>query len=627
MIGSRSSKSSYSRGRVCVGGAQDTLNLAMLSLLKTKAERINLLQQMAGISDEVHPRYLAPEAEVVLNDSTGTPWALRTAAVANRRIASNNCASWLSRFSETVDSMTVVLPRLAKEELRDMRIAASGWKNTPVRIGETPAQIPDKNVAETTPPMHREEERQLLCYVCMWGIDAFSMETVCCPHCTCVAHEDCAARVGASPSFCQFCLDDTGDTNRIKRVAWQRDFEIYSRTRAAIRLQAFVRAQCKRRLWQRLRSAIRSIQQAIRVRLFSAKLAKARREGLRPVRLKINHIVLFDMVGELKEVTVAKQSKHEEIGSIPAGLYERIFGFGAEISTSAYSTNDVLANLGDRHKNAPQYNGWEPLPSRTKLPSGSFVLQVCINEAQNLERVFATIEKKGVLFKRPAPAYKGRQLHRVDIPLAEAEVIHTTGRFIVASGLDYILIPAVRATSELTLTLCQIREWPKACIRGQAKLNIQDVLSKKKCIASESHLCSISEDWVNPSPEDGCKMVYLSWCRAHSLPHSPLQVNSIGLVSYCIISHTDEDAQQAGWINIHVGASKRRIWAVLMDRVLMFFQGGALRPKKTIYIQQCTVSVGAEDIIKVKTPMETIYISSASTTGRKEFRSWLRKMS
>lgn len=613
-VGSHTSRASLpSLSSKHSGVSPDSNNMALLRLFRTRKERLRVIEHMAAISDEVSPKTLMPEPELLVNSGVNSKWA-----VAMESTSSRAHDPWICRFNKRVEEMEVVMPNIPKAQLAEIRLKRSGWFNQPTRVGSPPVSKPDKGLA-TMAFVGEGEGRSLLCFVCCMGVDV--RHAIKCEHCPCVSHAACS-------TSCYFCIDDLAETNRLHQSKHQRTEKIYIELRARLCLQAWIRGACKRRWWIRLRSAVVSIQQAIRLRLFKARTAKEKREALRPFRLRLNHVIVYSSTSATDtpaEVVMAKhRTEHVECSSLPSGLYERIFGCGGGSTTA--EAGDLPSIWLAGHRNAPQYNGWEGLPLRTKLEPGSFVLQITVNEAQNNETVFRKIEKKQ-LYTRPLPPQRGKQIWRVDIPLSSKQVFESgSNTYTVKSGLNYLLFPAVKAMTEIGLTLVQLKEWPKGFIRGQARLNCQEIFSKKKSCIVESQFLSTPSEWINPSPEEGYKLSYLSWRRlCDSHPHGPTTISSVGLVSWTILSHTDESSQQAGWVNLHHGQTVRRQWGVLVDKVLMLYQGQELKPYKICTLSQCSMSVAPLDnLIRLKTASELLYLSAA--TSSKDHKRWVEKM-
>ena len=590
-----------------------------------------MVEQMAEISDVVAPTFLMPEPEVeFLNSGANSRWAVakETACRGN-----DPSSSWINRFSLRVEELEIVVPRKSKAALAEKRLLDSGWRNVPMRPGDPPATRPEGGFAEMGGFFAGETgDRSLLCFVCMLAVDA--QQAFRCPHCPCVSHVACRSE-GSSMMACPFCSDDLTHEILLQRKRYAHTLILHVELKASIRLQAWTRGRCRRWWWIKLRSAVKSIQQAVRRRIYMARNAKSKREALRPFRVRINHVVIYaitvgDTLPPPLEVNVGKHLLHAEISSLPAGLYEKFFGCGTGSSEGEAADLPCIWFAG--HRNAPHYSGWEgkSTPSAaakgTKVENGSYVLQVCVNESLNLETTFPKVEKKQ-LFTRPVPPHKGKQLHRFDILLSCTQV-HQTGSTFCVKGLNYLLIPAVRATTEVTLTLVEIKQWPKGFIRGQAKLNCQNFLSRRSACIIESQLCSDPSAWTNPASEDGLKLSYLSWRRhlQQQQQHSdPNCVKSVGLVSWLILPHTDESDQQAGWVNIHSGQIVRRQWCVLIDKSLMLFQNPhELKPYRDIPLSQCSMSFDHNNLIRLKTASDLLHLSAAQPKDNKR---WTMKIS
>ena len=94
----------------------DAFNYQMLSVLKTKEERLGLMERMSMINDNVHSSSVEPEPEITIGGYTGvvSEWQMRTTNVQEAR---QNDPSWVSRFAKRIDDLAVVEtdPRIIKQ--------------------------------------------------------------------------------------------------------------------------------------------------------------------------------------------------------------------------------------------------------------------------------------------------------------------------------------------------------------------------------------------------------------------------------------------------------------------------------------------------------------------------------
>jgi len=84
----------------------DAFNYQMLSLLKTKEERLGMMERMSMINDNLGT-YIAPEPELHIGGYTGvvSAWATRTAKMQEDK---QKNPQWVSRFAGRIDALKVV---------------------------------------------------------------------------------------------------------------------------------------------------------------------------------------------------------------------------------------------------------------------------------------------------------------------------------------------------------------------------------------------------------------------------------------------------------------------------------------------------------------------------------------
>ena len=101
------------RGRVGKGGnlgaisSMDAFNYNMLGILKTKEERLGMMERMSMIQESLPASMTAPEPELQIGtfSTTESAWVKQTDKINTDRKKSTR---WISRFSEKIDSMPVV---------------------------------------------------------------------------------------------------------------------------------------------------------------------------------------------------------------------------------------------------------------------------------------------------------------------------------------------------------------------------------------------------------------------------------------------------------------------------------------------------------------------------------------
>jgi len=121
-------------------GGMDAFNYQMLSLLKTKEERLGLMERMSRINDNVGT-YIAPEPEVQIGGYTGVEgeWATRTAKVQDER---EKNPRWVRRFAGRIDALQVVEtdPKVIKQKKqREAALADSRNRIMSLSVSAPPA--------------------------------------------------------------------------------------------------------------------------------------------------------------------------------------------------------------------------------------------------------------------------------------------------------------------------------------------------------------------------------------------------------------------------------------------------------------------------------------------------------
>jgi len=629
--------------------------MALLSLAKTRDDCLAAIERIASHDMEIK-HLVAPEPPIVLSNEFGvTEWTRKVTAI-------NKRSNWISRFERRMDQLEIVEPKPSKEVLRAAKLQLSGWYNCPVEIKALPSPIRTRDqsidsVMTTTSVVDEESNRQLFCSICWGGVSSSPSARICCNHCFTVAHASCLASSSSSAGYtCAFCRDDFSAFLGQSENDFKEKLKTHARQLAAIKLQTFLRANCKRRWFLRIESALRTIQRAIRQKIYYISRSKKIRETLRPLRLRFHSVVLYGGGDSSTTDIFSKplEQTNEVIGTIPSAFYESKLGCNASPKAQSDDT-EVMSILKSRHQCAPEY--FENPPSSHKFLKGEFLLVVTANEATNSEKVFDVERYKimrnqdkrilAELWGRKAANQRRRlkQLYRLDIPLDlhEEKSVTVQGRvatrrtFRVQDARDYALLSSVSAMVDLTLSIVQVREWPRCEILGQAFINLQAIQKRKQTVVLCSHF-SVNENlWHIPqvggegtkmsiSKRNGSLAVEAAADAAAQAEVGLARV--MGALTWTCIAHTDECSNHAGWIYTHMSPSlnsgKRRVWAVLIDKILHLFTGSSNKSYKKFEIAKCNITSAEEgEMIRIKTPLDTTYFSCPTT---KDARLWSRKL-
>jgi len=678
------------RGRVTgVQGVRSTFSMnqvALLGLLKTKRERLDMMERISLASEHsnIEP-YLKPEPPLVLNNEFGGPseWKIRKNNVLGRSGQSDK--RWISRFEQRMQSLDIIEPRPKKDDVIAEKIAKSGWVNCPInqRDLQVPKFEPNRNIDQVLQSLPMDNEgmfHQSFCAKCWQGISTAPDSRLCCNHCLTVIHTKCvdvSQRYRKDQYTCAFCYDDFYHGLDVQQIRYQKEMDAYQRLKACIKLQAFARLVAKRLRFLRIESALKTVQRAIRQRLYYANRAKAVREAKRPIRIRIHDIILYGDIENLEDQEEAAQggdltlgplewprsSLVTELGSIPSAYYESKFGWSCAASNNTKSIGDavdvveggdssnsslqVLRILQDRHRTAPQYVE-NPLPS-LRLSKGDVMLIVTLNESPNREQTFPTDGFKIMKDRRLVrpkkigehERKKSKQLARFDIPLEYAGIDKHGGRghcYTVRDGREYLLFPYVTAMIDITWSIVRVKDWPKCEMLGQTFSNLQSLQKRKFSIVFVSNFCSESSTWVFPQVGDECSKMGFSTVNKSGCFIAPGadigQSLSAGALTWSAISHTEEGQNSAGNFYFFSGPSihssaKKKMWCVLIDRIFFIFVPGQsmCRPKKVFDMKICQVGgISGEDasgMIRIKATSETLFILPSLI---RESKSWLKKL-
>jgi len=358
----------------------------------------------------------------------------------------------------------------------------------------------------------------------------------------------------------------------------------------------------------------------------------------------------------------SKSKLTHEIGSIPAAYYESKFGWkgqgqlGSTLSSeedpsstaSSPSSAEVLAILRNRHKTAPSYV--DNPPHATRFSKGDVFLIITYNEAVNTERTFDTTKFNLMKDKLRLPDRKvgvierstSKQIARIDIPLAYAgrqqeRDVHgqlvTVHRYSVRDGREYILLPCVTAMAEVTASIAQVTEWPKAQLLGQTWYNCQTTQKQKYNSMLWSQFSADPLAWVYPQPSDESTRLAFSTVGLRGLAVKPGLAWSAGAVKWSFLTHTEECLNLAGYFYFYAGpiraSAKKKLWCLLLDRIFYAFDPGAVsaaKPKKCFDLQKAVVSrVDGDEgqgLVRIKLASESLFVGAVAQ-GEKL---WMRKL-
>jgi len=105
-----------------------------------------------------------------------------------------------------------------------------------------------------------------------------------------------------------------------------------------------------------------------------------------------------------------------------------------------------------------------------------------------------------------------------------------------------------------------------------------------------------------------------------------------GALTWSVLTHTDESQNQAGHLYFHSGPSrataKKKLWCLLIDRVLLVFVGRSSRPRKCIELAKVKATYVGDDepnLVRIKTPLESLFVASSSAVSADQ-KNWARKL-
>ena len=521
------------RGRVGFkhASSMDNMNLAMLSMLKTKQERLAVMERMSTINDNLGA-YIEPEEEVPLYvQKEGSAWQKKVHGVRATRDLGMN---WVERYSHKLDEMEIVdtiagkrvaAPKTAEEREQNKALRSAFMKKI-VRKPDLPRRPSDM---EDTDFVAFDKQangnlRSQMCCKC-WLAAGPGPKRLDCKYCGAFVHASCVGEVidrrfvfnsdtehEDGNFICPFCEDSMNAEAKHRNRTYDRNIHKYRTICAVIKMQAGIRAATVGRWFQRAVKAAKYIQRVVRARQFWKQQEIVKKTEKRPVRIRIHDITalvkqaLPSALASVTPLAVLPQETHK-VGDMPIGAYENIFGVAGNLSaheTSNRDNFDMINLLKLEHQNAPVY--CDPASS-AKKPKGELFITVSIHQLQD--------------------DLVGKQEYRIDIPLVPdsphpSRIYMRAGRagspqlqkngaheslspeainaisdgyrvrdFSVSNNRQYILIPWSTAEVVMRITVSEVTDWPKAIVKGQTEMSIFRNLLWKKA-------SSFLQDFQNP---------------------------------------------------------------------------------------------------------------------------------
>lgn len=509
----------------------DNMNLAMLVMLKTKEERLEVMERMGNINDNLGD-YMEPEEEVPLYVPTeGSAWQKKVNMVNAQRGLGLN---WVERYSHQIEDMEIVDTRAGKriaapktdEEKEQNKALRLAFMRKIVRKPDLPRRPPVLKDTDFVPfeKQTNGNLRSQMCCKC-WLTAGPGPKRLDCKYCGAFVHADCVGEVvdrrfvfnsdnehEDGNYICPFCVDSMNAEAKHRTRTFDRDLHKYKTICAVIKMQAGVRTATVGRWFQRTVKAAKYIQRVVRARQFWKQQELVKKSEKRPVRLRIHDITAFvkqalpSTLASVTPIAHLPQETHK-IGEMPIGAYENMFGVAGQLSSPESQNKDnfdMVNLLKLEHQNAPVY--CDPASS-AKKPKGELFITVSIHHVQD--------------------NLVGKQEYRIDIPLVpdnphpnriymragragspqlqkngaheslSPEVINAIAdgyrvrNFGVNNNRQYILIPWSTAEVVMRITVSEVTDWPKAQVRGQTEMSIFHNLLWKKA-------GSFLQDFRNP---------------------------------------------------------------------------------------------------------------------------------
>jgi len=615
--------------------------IKVLQSIRSKKDALQFLERLSLVADDVksYPD-LTPEPPLVVGiteNASRHKWESATGKILQRH------GKWVSRFASKVDSFTIVDDPPTKEALRNERLKASGWENvTDLEVPSPPRQPHRKALHEEmalNPDTIESSQRQLCCAYCWLGVSSAPAIRVCCPHCFTIAHRACVE--AHSTTACVFCQEDMTAQSLNDDARYSKKLNEHRRLVAAIRIQACVRRACKRNQWFRLLSATKTLQRAIRRKIYSGKRSKTLRAALRPLRFRI-----FDIM--VRASSWPQSDAHHEIGSLAAGSYEDNFGWRADASGGGGGggvEGVALKLLRHDHKVNPTYV--QSPPKTHRFNHGDYILILTTSETDNLQYIFprgfkVNKPKPNAPFERPNThdTSKTKQLFRVDIPMSvvaphhnlhhHTHYHHDSVHLVPTAGPAYVLCPEHTGMVEVCFTLVRVLEWPRCVVVGQTKQNVQELQRLKRVGVFKSQLLADSTAWTYPSVGEFISKINFTTPPFRETINDGINQLSGGSLRWAFFTHTNESDNHAAYIFIHESpnklSTKKKAWCVLIDRVARFYLGPpSMNAKKEVDLSRAYVSTvhGQEGMLRIKASSLSLFVCGLTL---KDQRAWTRKM-
>lgn len=618
--------------------------LKVLRSIRSKTDALQYLERLSIFADDAknYPD-LTPEPPLVVGiteNATRREWESATESILHRK------TSWVSRFaSRVVDSsaFTILDDPLTKEALRNERIKASGWENViDLKVPSPPGQARVKELYEEMAPNDSALEtshRQLYCSYCWLGVSSAPAVRARCPHCFTIAHLAC---MEAQSSACLFCKEDMSAQSSSDGVRYIKKLNEHRRLVAAIRIQAFIRRSCKRSQWRRLLSATKTLQRAIRRKIYFGKRSRNLRAALRPLRFRI-----FDVM--VRASSWPQSDAHHEIGSLAAGFYEDNFGWRADVANGGGGREEGAAMklLRHDHKVSPAYA--QSPPKTQRFNHGDQILIVTSSETDNLQEIFprgfkVNKPKHNTAFERPSKLdlSKNKQLFRVDIPMSVIAPHHhhqhhhhddaSSLHLVPTTGPAYVLCPEHTGMVEVCFTLVRVLDWPRSVVVGQTKQNVQELQRLKRVGVFKSQLNSDSTAWTYPSAGEFVSKIAFTTPLPREVINDGINLLSGGSLRWAFLSHTNESENHAAHVFLYESpnklSTKKKAWCVLIDRVARFYFGPpSMNSKKEVDLMSAYVSTvhGQDGMLRIKAPAQQLQLFVCGL-ALKDQRAWTRKM-
>ena len=319
----------------------DNMNLALLSMLKTKEERLAVMEKMSRINDNLGI-YMEPEEEVPLYvPREDSDWQSKVKRInATRDLGMN----WIGRYSHKIDTMEIIdtkngkrisTPKTEeeKEQNKALRLALMKKVIRKPDLPHRPSDVKDTDFVPFSDQMNTNLRSQLCCKC--WHASGPGPKRLDCKYCGAFVHADCVGEVierkftfDANTAheegnfICPFCIDSMNADAKYHKRTYERKLYKYRTICAVIRMQAAVRRATTGRWFQRVVKAAKLIQRIVRARQFWKKQELVKKSQKRPVRLRIHGLTalvkqaLPSALASVTPVAALPQDTHK-VGDMP----------------------------------------------------------------------------------------------------------------------------------------------------------------------------------------------------------------------------------------------------------------------------------------------------------------------